>query len=804
MDFILPSSGSAARASVTANATQVTFTALGGISWANIFGTDPLRPVDAEIMIEGTVAYIRRAVDQNTIELYAPWTGGAKTNAVFNVKLGLHALDPQRVIPALTAILRRDIVLAENFLAEFAAGGATAQANARTNLGLGTIATKDFGAFNENLLMAANKTVTPGKDGTGNEVVRFSQLRAAAFANFGTGANDAATGNHTHAISSVTDLTQQLAAKASLLELNRVRGTIVYPEQFGAVGDGSTIDTQAFRDMANALRRTLPNRFTLPEIYIDGQGKTYAIDDTIVFENTPFIHLDRMQIRAVGNGWNSSKQMFSFNGTTAVASTGVILGRVAFDGSKVAGGAYRLENSPRSIISDKVNVVHCRGALGIIGQSNWLSIISGTYHEWEGYDAEWSNPALRQAIGLYSLPSGPATGNGAGDVYFVNTKIGWIKTCVLDEAPGPTKYYGGHWYNSAQPQANAMLGTVIEFNKGGGSALLDGVYLDTGALVYKSGFVNINGGNEFFHLPDATPAALDYYIEMVATGPGQYHNLTIQAPTRTDRSKRLVKVTETGGNTWANIPNSWREGNTNILSSQDTLVVTSNAFTTVPARFESAFSGVFVGLRDKDTTVFPSIGAFGNNLVLSTANRVPVEVTAAGHVNLSGAGLFDALVRFKDPLSSSDPPQIRTNGAVADGLQLLANGGFTVTSNTGSPSILIDAWRANDGILQDWSNFGPGRNHKYRIYSDVEGVATTANTTLIVGTTGNAAVKFLQNSNEALGIYGDVIVSNRPIRFASYTTGTLPSASAFFGCIVFNSTTFKLVGSDGSAWLNIH
>ena len=384
--------------------------------------------------------------------------------------------------------------------------------------------------------------------------------------------------------------------------------------------DGVTDDRAALQTALDYFERLATiDSYIDGEIEIDLKGKSYAISGPLKIDFLPWTKIKNGKLIAIGT-WDINDYMLNCTGDDANANTGLHID-IGLECEDKARGIY-LENAYRSKISAAVNRFQTVGIF--IGSNCNLAQIGGIYHEREGNDADF-NTDNRSATGIW-------IGSGGGDIY-VNAKVGWTHRCVYNQATGPV-HIAGHFYCSSQPVP--IYGILLEVDSNT-DTIVHQSYLDTGDIVYRGGRLHFADDNRMFHLGGVTPPELTAYIQMIATVPNQSHLITFNTDVFSDRAKPLVRVVETGGNNWINVPNEWKSGQYSFRNAIDTIIESmASTSSNIVKKIISLIPGAYVEFRDSNTTLpqgwGPMIGADANQIVLRTNNTNRYSHNGSNHI----------------------------------------------------------------------------------------------------------------------------------------------------------------------------
>lgn len=374
---------------------------------------------------------------------------------------------------------------------------------------------------------------------------------------------------------------------------------IISPLSFGAAGDGVTDDTAAIQACIDSASRA--QEWVMGRITIDFQGLAYAVTETLHINGHPYTSFLNGMLVADGPGWATTDYFIDAAGTTTRSNMRLEFNLGLRCEKKCRG--IDLSNAPRSFLNPEIKNFAEYGLR--LGANIWLSRINGLYHEYESGDADFLNTPLRNATGIWI--------DNTGDVQ-IDAEIGWTYRQVLCQNSGPVRL-GGHWYGSSTSPPG-MDSIALEVDADGIVDLRD-LYIDTGPIKYKKGQLRITSSCFFFYNSPVTPPALTYYIDMVAVGVDQYHNISIDGVLRTNRDLALARKTEMGGNYWNNVPKGWLEtGRADEFSRTDPFVFSVAGNDQQVATFESTRDTSRVRLRDKNSTQVVGIGSNANELEL--------------------------------------------------------------------------------------------------------------------------------------------------------------------------------------------
>ena len=262
-------------------------------------------------------------------------------------------------------------------------------------------------------------------------------------------------------------------------------------EQFGAIGDGVTDDTEAFKNLINYIDSL--NNYSYDGYSLRDCSKLklvfnglYAIKETITFPNVYSLVLDGLRLRALDD----------FKGDVLLNFSGVVIDsniiNCNIDGN-LKTNTILLSNYNLNINLSNNNIHHFTNyGLKMINKGHEMKVVGNKIYQYTWGEFVNSTPALSTGIGL-------VIDSDRHDNRFTDNIICYCNENLLILKGGTNTFVNNHFYNGKKEDTFLdVRGSYNEFN----SCYFDGVYINLYAYnnIKNSLFITNKNANCFIKL----------------------------------------------------------------------------------------------------------------------------------------------------------------------------------------------------------------------------------------------------------------------------------------------------------------
>ena len=241
----------------------------------------------------------------------------------------------------------------------------------------------------------------------------------------------------------INDVVLSTIAKVehNITELKNITGSTLSPEMFGAMGDGLTDDSKAFKLMIECAEKSIGEKTFINElpckdysmIKFNFTGK-YLISEPIIFDTTYGLTLENLNLIAADNFSGEGMLVFK-NITRNFKSNGLII-----NGSLVADSCLVIHDYTLTVDMINTEITHFKKyGLYADGKGHEIKITNGKINQFEWGEKEEIQNILT-GVGLY-------LGSDRHDNNISNLVINYCAKYGVELLGGTTKFVNSHFYS---------------------------------------------------------------------------------------------------------------------------------------------------------------------------------------------------------------------------------------------------------------------------------------------------------------------------------------------------------------------